>query len=311
MRVLLTGASGFVGKAVLKAALQHGYEIRAIYRSTVSAMGQPEAIIISGLDGNADYSTALQAVNLVIHAAARAHIMQEDVTDPLAEYRRVNVVGTLNLARQAAAAGVRRFVYISSIKVNGEATLPGRPFTADDIPDPKDAYGQSKYEAEDQLKRLAQETGMEVTIIRPPLIYGPGVKGNFSSLIKLVRLGIPLPFGGVTHNCRSLVGLDNLVNLILVCTNHPQAANQTFLVSDGEDLSTAELFRKIGLGLGRQVRLVWLPAALISFMASLIGKKLISQRLLGSLRVDITKTCELLDWKPSVSVDEGMRRATE
>lgn len=311
MTFLLTGASGFLGAYVLITARQRGKEIRPVYRSTHSAKGESEAVLVSDLDGSANWSQALNGVDVVIHAAARAHIMREEALDPLAEYRRVNVEGTLNLARQAAAAGVRRFVFISSIKVNGEATLPGRPFTADDAPAPEDAYGLSKAEAEAQLKQVAQETGMEVTIIRPPLIYGPGVKGNFASLIRWVRRGLPLPLGGVTQNRRSLVGLDNLVDLILVCADHPKAANQTFLISDGEDLSTTELLRRIGMALRRPACLIWVPAGLISFMAGLVGKKGISQRLLGSLQVDIHKTCELLDWKPSVGVDEGLRKAVE
>ncbi len=311
MTILLTGASGFVGKAVLQTAEQLGLKIRPVYRSMDSAKRQSNAVLISGLDGGCDWSQALQGVNVVIHAAARAHIMREEALDPLIEYRRVNVEGTLNLARQAAAAGVRRFVFISSIKVNGEATAPGHPFTADDVPTPEDAYGLSKAEAEAKLKQVAKETGMEVTIIRPPLIYGPGVKGNFASLIRWVRMGLPLPLGGVTHNRRSLVSLDNLVDLILVCAGLPQAGNQTFLISDGEDLSTTELLRRIGKVSKRPTRLFWVPVGAISFMAGLLGKKMISQRLLGSLQVDIHKTCELLDWKPSVAVDEGLRRAME
>jgi nucleoside-diphosphate-sugar epimerase len=311
MTVLLTGASGFVGRAVLNAAKQRGVVVRPVFRSLASARGQAGAALVSGLDGEADWSQALQGVDVVIHAAARAHVMREEALDPLTEYRRVNVQGTSNLARQAAAAGVRRFVFISSIKVNGEATLSGRPFTADDAPAPEDAYGISKAEAETELRRIAQETGMEVTIIRPPLIYGPGVKGNFSSLMNWVRRGLPLPLGGVTHNRRSLVGLDNLVDLIWVCVEHPKAANQTFLISDGEDLSTTELLRRIGKALNCPARLLWVPAGLIALMASLLGKKVISQRLLGSLQVDISKTCELLDWKPIVAVDEGLRRAVE
>jgi nucleoside-diphosphate-sugar epimerase len=309
--LLLTGASGFVGKAVLVTAKQRGVDIRPVFRSLDSAKGHPEAVLVSGLDGAADWTQALQGVNVVIHAAARAHIMREEALDPLAEYRRVNVEGTLNLAIQAAAAGVKRFVYISSIKVNGEATVPGTPFTADDTPAPGDAYGVSKAEAESQLNQVANRTGMALTIIRPPLIYGPGVNGNFASLISWVRRGLPLPLGGVTHNRRSLVGLNNLVDLILVCADHPKAANQTFLISDGEDLSTTELVRKIGYALGRPARLLWVPAGAISFMAGLVGKKVISQRLLGSLQVDMHKTCELLNWKPSVAVDEGLRRAVE
>ncbi len=310
--VLLTGASGFVGKAVLNTAQQRSINIRPVYRSIDSSKGHPNAVLVSGLeDGMADWTQALQGVNVVIHAAARAHIMFEKENDSLFEYRRVNVIGTLNLARQAAAVGVRRFVFISSIKVNGEATAPGQPFTADDIPAPEDAYGQSKTEAEVKLNQLAKETGMEVTIIRPPLIYGPGVKGNFASLITWVRRGFPLPLGSVAHNRRSLVGLDNLVDLILVCTYHPKAAHQIFLVSDGEDLSTTEMLRRIGKALRKPVRLLWIPVGLINLIGALVGKKLVSRRLLGSLQVNIQKTCELLDWKPSVGVDEGLRRTVE
>lgn len=311
MSILLTGASGFVGKAVLQTAQHRGLKIRPVYRSMDSARGQPEAALISGLDGAVDWSQALQGINVVIHAAAYAHSTREEALDSLAEYRRVNVVGTLNLARQAAAAGVRSFVFISSIKVNGEATAPGQSFTADDTPSPEDAYGQSKAEAEAHLKQVSKETGMKVTIIRPPLIYGPGVKGNFASLISWLRRGLPLPLGAVTQNRRSLVGLDNLVDLILVCADHPKAANQTFLISDGEDLSTVELLRRVGEALGQPPRLLWVPPGTISFVADLLGKRVISRRLLGSLQVDMQKTRELLDWKPAVAVDEGLRRAVE
>ncbi len=311
MTVLLTGASGFVGRAVLDAAKRSGVDVRPVFRSHDSAKEHSGAVLVPGLDGEADWAQALQGVDVVIHAAARAHVMREEALDPLTEYRRVNVQGTSNLARQAAAAGVRRFVFISSIKVNGEGTLPGRPFTAEDAPAPEDAYGISKAEAETELRRIAQETGMEVTIIRPPLVYGPGVKGNFFSLINWVHRGLPLPLGGVTHNRRSLVGLGNLVDLIWVCVEHPKAANQTFLISDGEDLSTTELLRRVGKALSRPACLLWVPAGLIALIASMLGKKVISQRLLGSLQVDIRKTCELLEWKPTVAVDEGLRKAVE
>ena len=311
MLILLTGASGFVGKAILKIAQHRLIKIRPVYRSMDLAKGHPEAVVVSGLNSATDWSQALQGVDVVVHAAARAHVMREVALDPLAEYRRVNVEGTVRLARQAAVAGVSRFVFISSIKVNGETTTPGHPITAYDTPAPEDIYGKSKAEAEAQLKQVAQETGMEVTIIRPPLIYGLGVKGNFASLISWMRRGLPLPLGAVTHNYRSLAGLDNLVDLIFVCTSHPKAANQTFLVSDGEDLSTVELLRKISTASGQPNRLIWVPLLLIYLIAGLVGKKVIAQRLLGSLQVDINKTCELLDWKPSVSVDEGLRRALE
>lgn len=308
MLILLTGASGFVGKAVLKTAQQRTLRIRPVFRLMDPVKRHPEAVLVSRLDGAADWSQALKNIDVVIHTAARVHIMREEALDPCGEYWRVNVEGTLNLARQAAAAGVRRFVFISSIKVNGELTKPGHSFTADDAPAPEDAYGLSKAEAEAQLKQLGHETGMEVTIIRPPLIYGQGVKGNLASLIGWVRGGVPLPLGDITNNRRSFVGLDNLVDLILLCVDHPQAANQTFLISDGEDLSTTTLLRKIGMALGRKPRLVWVPAGLISFLASLLGKRGISNRLLGSLQVDMNKTYELLGWRPSVSVDEGLRR---
>lgn len=311
MAVLLTGASGFVGKGILRTAQQRGLRLRPVYRSIDSARGQSDAVLVTGLDGATDWSQAVHGIDVVIHAAARAHVMRDRALDPLIEYRRVNVQGTLNLARQAAAAGVRRFVFISSIKVNGEATAPGRPFTADDVPAPDDAYGQSKAEAECLLKQVAEETGMELIIIRPPLIFGPGVKGNFASLISCVRRGLPLPLGAVIHNRRSLISLDNLVDLILVCTEHPKAAHQTFLASDGEDLSTTELLRKIGTALGQPARLLWVPTWLISLIGDLSGKKVIFSRLLGSLQVDIQKTSELLDWKPSVSVDEGLRRTVK
>jgi nucleoside-diphosphate-sugar epimerase len=311
MTVLLTGASGFVGRAVLEAAIRRGAKVRPVFRTLASANGHSGAVVVLGLDGETDWAQALQGVDVVIHAAARVHVMREEALDPLTEFRRVNVLGTSNLARQAAAAGVRRFVFISSIKVNGEATLPGRPFAAEDALAPEDAYGISKAEAETDLRCIAQETGMEVSIIRPPLIYGPGVKGNFSSLINWVRRGLPLPLGGVTHNRRSLVGLDNLVDLIWVCVEHPNAANQTFLISDGEDLSMAELLRRISKALGRPAHLLWVPAGLIAFMASLLGQKVISQRLLSSLQVDISKTSELLGWRPLVTVDEGLRKAVE
>ncbi len=309
MKFLLTGASGFVGKGILKTAQQRGHKIRPVYRSIDYAKEHYDAVHVTDLDDFTDWSHALQGIDVLIHAAARSHIMQVEELDSLAEYRRVNVQGTLNLARQAAAAGVRRFVFISSIKVNGEVTLPGRPFTADDDPAPEDAYGLSKAEAEVQLKQVAQDTGMEVTIIRPPLIYGAGVKGNFANLITWVNWGLPLPLGRVTQNLRSFVGLDNMVDLVLVCAEHPKAANETFLISDGEDMSTAELLKKIGKALGRPVRLLSVPVGFISLAGSFMGNRLISRRLLGSLQVDIDKTCEMLGWRPSVTIEEALSRA--
>jgi nucleoside-diphosphate-sugar epimerase len=266
---------------------------------------------MASLSSETDWTVALRRVDQVVHLAARVHVMNDKSLNPLAEFRQVNVEGTANLARQAAAAGVRRFVYLSSIKVNGEFTEVGRPFTADDAPVPEDPYGVSKYEAEQALHQIAADTGMEVVIIRPPLVYGPGVKANFESMMRWLERGVPLPLAAVTQNRRSLVALDNLVDLIVTCLNHPAAANQTFLVSDGEDLSTADLLKCMGAALGCPARLFHLPPGLLKLGAALVRKSGIYQRLCGSLQLDIAKTRQLLGWSPLVSVDEGLRRAAE
>ncbi len=242
----------------------------------------------------------MQGIEVVIHAAARAHIMRDEALDPLAEYRRVNVAGTLNLARQAASTGVRRFVFVSSIKVNGESTQPGRPFIADDTPAPEDAYGISKAEAEAGLWEIARATGMELVIVRPVLVYGPGVKGNLASMMRWVRRGVPLPLGAVTRNRRSLVALDNLVDFLAVCAVHPKAANQVFLISDNEDVSTAKLLQLMAIAAQRPARLLPMPVVLLQWGACLLGKQAVAQRLLGSLQVDIQKNRDLLGWQPPV-----------
>jgi nucleoside-diphosphate-sugar epimerase len=265
---------------------------------------------ISTLAADTDWQGGLQGCEAVVHLAARVHEMVDNATDPLTEFRRVNVEGTLNLARQAIAAGLRRFVFISSIKVNGESTPLGQAFVADDVAAPQDPYSISKYEAELGLRRLAAESAMEVVIIRPPLVYGPGVKANFQNMICWLKRGVPLPLGTI-HNKRSLVALDNLVDLIITCLDHPTAANQTFLVSDGEDLSTTELLRRMGLALGRPARLLPVPVSLLKVGAAVLGRRDMAQRLCGSLQVDITKTRTLLGWNPPISVDEGLRRSAQ
>lgn len=307
MRVLLTGASGFVGRAVQARLLRDGeHELRSAFREIPSQLpGGLETCLAPALGPGADWSEAVQGVDAVIHCAARVHVMDEQAADPLAEFRQANVEGTLRLARQAAAAGVRRFVFVSSIKVSGEHTLPGEPFRADDEPQASDPYGVSKREAEDGLLALAAETGLEVVIVRPPLIYGPGVKANFRSLLNLLEHGVPLPLGAL-KNRRSLVALDNLVDLLVLCLSHPAAVGQRFLVSDGEDLSTTELLRRLARALGKPALLLPIPVSWLKAGAWALGRSDLSQRLCSSLQVDIEKTRELLGWTPPVSPDQAM-----
>ena len=306
--ILVTGASGFVGGA-LCASLVNRSPLRISVRDkSKSELFANVDIFEASISPDQDWSSTLSGVSAVVHCAARVHVMSEEAADPLLEFRRVNVDGTLNLARQASEVGVRRFVFISSIKVNGECTDLGHPFTADQIPVPSDPYGVSKYEAEMGLRALSKETGMEVVIIRSPLVYGPGVKANFLSMMNWLRRGIPLPLGSVTKNRRSFIFIDNLVSMIIACINHPAAANQIFLVSDDEDLSTAELLNRMALALGRPSKLIVVPENLVALGAKLIGRSDISQRLCGSLQVDIRKTKDMLGWSPPVSVDEGLRR---
>ncbi|WP_342630742.1 SDR family oxidoreductase [Marinobacter alkaliphilus] len=307
MKILLTGSTGFVGKHISTCLGQREiYDLSCAVRKPGSCAFGRE-IVTGDLNAATDLNSALEGVNVVIHAAARAHIMNGGAVDPLSEYRRVNVDGTLNLARQAAGAGVQRFIFVSSVKVNGELSNERKPFSPSDAPAPEDAYGVSKWEAEQGLKAIAKETGMEVVIVRPPLVYGPGVKGNFASMVKLVRKGVPLPLGSI-RNKRSLVAVDNLVDFIVTCIDHPAAANQVFMVSDGEDISTSELLRELGKAMGKPARLVPVPAGLLRLGATVLGKRAVAHRVLGSLQVDISDAKALLGWKPPVSLQEGLRR---
>lgn len=307
--ILITGGDGFLGKALALSAIAAGLKVRVSVRKKSKELDScPPLFLISNLDSSTEWGAALAGVKTIVHCAARVHVINERSHDPLMLYRKVNVDGTLNLAHQAVLAGVKRFIFISSIKVNGEGTDPGKAFTEGDIPNPADYYAQSKYEAELGLRKISLETGMEIVIIRPPLIYGPGVKANFLSMIKMLQKSIPLPFGGITNNRRSFVFIGNLVDMILTCINHPAAASQVFLVSDGEDLSTARLLEKMSLALDRPPKLIAVPVFLIKLMTWLVGRSDIFKRLCGSLQVDIRKSRCKLGWSPPIGVDEGLRQ---
>lgn len=312
--ILVTGANGFVGRTLCATLAQSGQTVVAATRRTLS--DKPDSVPnitnfhIRTLATDTNWQHGLQGCNTVVHLAARVHVMTDTATDPLTAFRSVNTYGTLNLARQAAAAGVRRFVFVSTIKVNGEYTRLGRAFSADDLPDPRAPYSISKHEAELGLRQLAAETGLEVVIIRPPLVYGPGVRANFLSMMQWLHRSLPLPLGAM-NNKRSLLALDNLVDLIITCLDHPAAANQTFLAADGEDLSTTELLRRLAHALGKPARLLPIPASLLEVGAVLLGRRDLAQRLCGSLQVDISKTRTLLEWNPPISVDDGLRRAAQ
>jgi nucleoside-diphosphate-sugar epimerase len=307
--ILVTGASGFVGRALLCRLAEQGNVVRAAYRhDPVNLPAGVQSVLVGDLCSSQDWGAALQAVDVVVHAAARVHIMKDAAIAPLSVYRKVNVDGTLNLATQAAAAGVRRFIFLSSVKVYGESTVEGYAFHADKEPAPVDSYGISKLEAERGLQAIATQTGMEVVIIRPPLVYGKGVRGNFSALMQAVVWGIPMPLGAI-NNRRSLVALDNLVDLILTCLEHPNAGNQIFLVCDGEDLSTPDLILRMAFAMNKTAYLISLPLGFLWFVAKVLGKSDALQRLCGNLQVDISKTKSMLDWKPPISLNEGLRRA--
>jgi nucleoside-diphosphate-sugar epimerase len=306
MNILVTGASGLVGRNLCTELVRQKHLVMAVVRAKNGKINSLlQTATISSIDANTDWSTALHNIDVVVHLAARVHVMNDLVADPLAEFRKVNVEGTLNLAMQATKAGVKRFIFISSVKVNGEHTEVGIPFTEAHAANPQDAYGQSKLEAELGLLLLAQQTGIEIVIIRPPLVYGPGVKANFSRVLRMVERGIPMPLGAI-YNQRSFVYVGNLVSLILQCLNHRGAANQVFLVSDGHDLSTTELLRACALALGVKSWLLPISQRLIERAAALLGKRAVAQRLCGNLQVDISKARILLDWKPVVSVADGL-----
>ncbi|MBA2652901.1 MAG: SDR family oxidoreductase [Tatlockia sp.] len=308
MQILLTGATGFVGRQLLKQLVNHeDLSLRIALRVQGTEEFKPGISVFApfNLSEQTNWRDALEGTEVVIHAAARAHILNEKAKNPLEEFRKINVRGTLNLARQAASLGVKRFIFISSIGVNGKSTPAHQAFSADDLPNPKDPYAISKYEAEQGLQELASKTGIEVVIIRPPLIYGQGAKGNFQRLLLWLQKGLPLPLGAI-NNKRSFVSIENLNSLIIACISNPRATNQIFLVSDDEDLSTTDLLRRIGHLINKPARLLPIPQIALKWAATMLGQKDIYERLCASLLINTSKTKELLDWKPQKSVNEAL-----
>jgi nucleoside-diphosphate-sugar epimerase len=305
MKLLVTGGTGFIGKQLCQVLSERGDDVIAVARGQVNAKNNI-AMINKELTKDTDWQDALKDVDVVLHLAGRAHVMKDVVDDPYQAYADINIDATKHLAEQAALSGVKRLIFLSTVKVNGERT-DITAFNEAEIPSPEDDYAITKYEAEKALNKIAQETKMEVVIIRPPLVYGKGVKANFKNLIKLAQLNIPLPFGKV-DNKRSLVFIENLIDFILLCVQHPSAANQTFLISDDEDVSTAQLLRYIKLANCKKSMLLPIPQSCLNFLFRLIGKPLLTDRLCGNLQVDITKAKTLLNWKPPYSVKEGITK---
>ena len=309
MRCLVTGAAGFVGAPLIERLRKERIcDVTVTTRSATPASPPDIRHFLIDITEKTDWTAAIAGVDVIVHLAARDHTMHDRSADPLADFRRANTASTLNLAEQAARAGVKRFVFISTIKVNGEET--DRPFRHDDAPKPLDPYGISKLESEIGLREISARTGMDVVIIRPPLVYGSGARGNFALLVGLVRKKLPLPFASL-KNSRTLVAVQNLVDLIITGMQHPAAAGETFLAGDGEDLSTPGLIEGIAAGLGVKPKLLPFPPSLMHMAARIIGKEAVYQRLCGSLQVDISHARDVLGWKPVVTPREGLRLAVK
>jgi len=310
MRFLVTGANGFVGQVLCSELLRRGHSVKAAVRSTHTFQEDIEVITIGNIDETTDWRDALCGVDVAIHLAARVHVMNDTAVDPLTEFRRINVAGTRHLAQCAAEKGVKRLVYVSSIKVNGEGTHGESQFLASDIPAPQDPYGISKWEAEQALLRVADETGLEGVVVRPPLVYGFGVKGNFLQMLRVVEKGIPLPLASI-QNLRSLIYVGNLADALVVCATHVSASGKTYLVSDGEDISTPDLIRQLAKGMEAPANLFSCPPALLRLAGKLTGKSQQLDRLLGSSRIDSSVIREDLNWTPPFSLQQGLRLTAE
>ncbi|MDD1529831.1 NAD-dependent dehydratase [Bradyrhizobium sp. WBOS7] len=308
MKILVVGASGFVGGHLVRRLAADGIPLRVgVHRNRGNLPAGIDVVENVDLEGSFDWRSAVAGCDVVAHLGARVHVMRENNANALDAYRCVNVDGTLRLARQAAAAGVRRFVFLSSVKVCGESTAPDTPFDETATPHPQDPYGLSKLEAECGLLELSRASGMQVVVLRPPLIYGPGVRANFLSMMRWLRRGVPLPLGSI-ENRRSLIGVGNMVDLICACLRHPAAAGEVFMASDGEDLSTPELLRRLAMALDTKARLLPIPVSLLEGAAALVGQRALAQRLCFSLCVDSQKARKILGWRPPFSVDDELRR---
>jgi nucleoside-diphosphate-sugar epimerase len=307
---MVTGANGFVGKAFCTEAITRDIKICGATRFPNVVFPNVKNFEVGDINGSTDWTLALEACDVVVHLAARAHVMREISENPLSEFRRLNVTGTEHLARSAAAAGVKRFVYVSSIKVNGEETFNGKAYTEYSDAAPQDPYGVSKWEAEQMLQRVAKETGLELVIVRPPLVYGTHVKGNFAQMISVIASGVPLPFASV-NNKRSLIYIKNLVDALILCASHPAAAGKTYLVSDGDDISTSDLLNKLSLAMSKSPRLFSCPVAFLKLAGCLVGKSNQIARVVGSLQVDSSKIRLELGWLPPYSLDEGLKATVQ
>jgi len=306
VKILVTGANGFVGEALCGELLRRGQSVRAVQRDAIPAIAGVEVAEVDSVDAFTNWMEALKGVDVVIHLAARVHVMKDAAADPLAEFLKVNLYGTSNLAQQAAREGIRRFVYVSSVKVNGEQTTGSQFFSESDNPNPQGPYAISKWRAEQTLRDIARETGFETVIVRPPLVYGPGVKGNFLTLLTAIARGIPLPLAGA-NNLRSLLYVGNLADALITCATHPAAAGQTYLVRDGDDVSTAQLVEKIARATGRKSRSFKIPLVLVRTVAGAFGRRKQFDRLFGSLRVNDEKIRSELSWTPPYTLEQGLR----
>lgn len=309
--MLITGATGFVGRFLCERLLAEGVQVHGTLLASEAPstlVGGVKPVTVDPLGADTRWGHALTGINTIIHLAARVHIMDDSAADPLTEFRKVNVEGTAHLAREAAKSGVRRFVFVSSIKVNGEETPA--PYTPDSPAKPSDPYGISKWEAEQALSRIEAETGLEIVVVRPTLVYGPGVKANFLNMMKVVQSGLPIPLASI-HNRRSLIYVGNLVDALAICATHPAAAGKTYLVSDGEDISTPELIRRVAKALDKPARLFPLPASALRLAGRLTGKSATINRLLGSLTVDGTWIRDELGWLPPFTIEAGLEETAE